>query len=128
VRCAATAKQQRKDSELLQRPEIVTTDVPLSQQQREALLPQPGAEQGITPTDSTLDAMERWAGNYQMPDEVGWCRRIRWMPGWLCRQEGSRQQALSRHLADAVVNNRTEGGIGRCARARQAIDVCKPTT
>lgn len=71
MQCAATTKQQRNDREVLQRPDIIKSDVPLSQQQRDALLPQPGSGEGIAPTDSALDAVERWAGNYQMPDEVG---------------------------------------------------------
>lgn len=68
---SAPAKQPAQDSaskpSFLQRPEIINQDVPLSQQQKDALLPQPDT---TVADPSALGVLENWAENYQMPDEM----------------------------------------------------------
>jgi hypothetical protein len=54
-----------------QRPDLVQQEVPLSKQQQEAILPQPSAIPNMPSTDSSsLNVLENWAENYQMPDEM----------------------------------------------------------
>jgi hypothetical protein len=54
-----------------QRPDVVQQQVPLSKQQQEAILPQPSSIPNMPSTDSSsLNVLENWAENYQMPDEM----------------------------------------------------------
>ena len=47
--------------------------MPLSKQQQEAILPQPGAAENMASTPNNpdrLDVLENWADSYVMPDEM----------------------------------------------------------
>jgi hypothetical protein len=68
---STTSKQptQADASPQQQRPEIVQQHVPLSQQQQDAILPQPGSTSPLTDSTS-LNALDNWAGDYAMPAEM----------------------------------------------------------
>jgi hypothetical protein len=68
---SAPAKQSTQADALpkQQRPEIVQQHVPLSQQQQDAILPQPGRISPLTDSKSLI-ALDNWAEDYAMPDEM----------------------------------------------------------
>lgn len=74
LRCLASSQQQQRRTAVPHAaPSASPTSVPLSKQQQEAILPQPGAAENMASTPNTpdrLDVLENWADSYVMPDEM----------------------------------------------------------